>query len=662
MNVVKSYYRSLRLVHWVVLAAVLITSFVVAYYHVTTAASCYGGTVLGRTCYRGYFTNTLDTGGDSVLPAIQDGQAIPSATINDAESLYNLIHSAYYSGNAQKVTGASFIYNTMMANNAPGIGRSISEGQWQIFHNELVGLDQAREISWGGNVSDTINSYWQGTNEGFNNDGSTDDDAYYDDAKNEPGILIRDYNGNVIYKILRRCANPIGIPSEPIPQPKNYTLTPHVDDVSPTTIEAGSQVSVNSSVDNPGEIASYATQWEITQITVQPGQKAPHEGEGPTISSQAPCQSNGGAPSGNYFQSGVASCKNVAKGSGSFDIGAPAQNLKPSVSGLDVGDLPTGTRVCFTLSVQPRANSDNSWAHSQPVCTVIGKKPKIQIWGGDIKVGGKIETSTSVKNMGGTNKTFGSWVEYGVFSVGVNGRFASGAGLVNQTNNEQTAWSKLTFANKDETGADAFGSYTNAGSFPAAPDVAGYFAASQNQQPIGAGSVDVGSLAFNTSDTPVVRTAGNVTVTGGTIPGGKSVVIVSTGTVTITGNLNYSDGPFTSVSQIPQLVIIAKNIIIQSAVGHIDAWLIASDTINTCSDFTGNLTSNKCSTELDVNGPVITGRLLLNRTAGSETDEHSGDPAERFNLRPDAFLWAQLLAQGSNKAQTVYSTELPPRF
>jgi len=662
MNVVREYYRSLRLTHWVVLALVFIASFVATYYHVTTAASCYGGTVLGRTCYRGYFTNILDTGGDSVLPAIQDGQAIPSATINDAQSLYNLLYASYHSGNAQKVTGAAFIYNTMLANNAPGVGRSISDAQWQAFHDQLVGLDNAGEISWGGNVSATVNSYWQGTNEGFNNDGNNDDDAYYQDDKNEPGILIRDYNGNVIYKILRRCANPVGIPGGPLPQPKNYTLTPHVDTVSPTTVEAGSQVSVNSSVDNPGEIASYTTQWEITQITVQPGQKAPHEDEGPTISNQAPCQSNGGAPSGNYFQSGVASCKNVAKGTGSFDIGSPAQNLKPSANGINIGDLPTGTRVCFALSVQPRANNDTNWAHSKPVCSVVGKKPKIQVWGGDIKVAGNIETSTTVKNMAGTNKTFGSWVEYGVFSVGTNNRLASGSGLVNQTDNNQVTWSKLTFANKDETGANAFGGYTNASGFPAAPDVAGYFSALQNKQPIGAGSVDVGSLTFNTSGAPVVRTAGDITLTGGTIPGGKSVVIISTGTVTIAGNLNYSDGPFTNVSQIPQLVIIAKNINIQNAAGHVDAWLIASGTINTCSDFSGNLTSNKCSTELDVNGPVITGKLLLNRTAGSETDDHSGDPAERFNLRPDAFLWAQLLAEGSNKAQTVYSTELPPRF
>ncbi|HEU4715637.1 MAG TPA: hypothetical protein VFS14_02290, partial [Candidatus Saccharimonadales bacterium] len=110
------------------------------------------------------------------------------------------------------------------------------------------------------------------------------------------------------------------------------------------------------------------------------------------------------------------------------------------------------------------------------------------------------------------------------------------------------------------------------------------------------------------------------------------------------------------------VVIIANNINIHGNVRQIDAWLVASGTINTCNDFTGNLTSNKCNQPLAVNGPVVTNRLVLNRTAGSGTGAQSGDPAERFNLRPDAFLWAQLQASGNDKAQTVYSTELPPRF
>jgi hypothetical protein len=652
--------RSFRLFHWALFAVVGVMAFTLVY-HQQTDAACYGGTVLGRRCYRGYFTNVDDRGGTFVLPVIRDDQAIPAATVQNADQLYNLIHAAYTSGNRQRKTGAEFIYNTMMNYNAPGIGRGISNAQWDDFHSRLKGLDDAGKIRWSGNVSASINSFYQGVDAGFSPDGTNDDDAYYDNYKNESGIEIRDYNNNVIYKILRHCANPIGAPGGGLPKPQNYTLTPHVDTVSPTQIEAGSKMSITTSVDNVGNTNSPSTQWEITQINVNPGKQAPHENNA-GANPLAPCQSGGGAAAGDYFKDGNSTCKNVAKGAGSFNLGAPSPNLKPSISGLDIGDLPVGTRVCFALSVQPHSNSDGRWMHSDPVCTVVGKKPKVQIWGGDVNVRGKIEASTTVKNVSGSTQVFGSWVEYGAFSVGTNSRFASASGLNGQTDNAQATWSKLTFANVNNSGAPSYGNFATSAGFPAIPSVAAYFAALPGKQPIAGGSVDLGGLTFPTGSAPVVRTAGNLTITGGNIGAGQSVVIYSTGTVTITGNIAYTDGNLTKLTDLPQVVIIANNINIQDSVRQVDAWLVTGGTLNTCSNFTGNLNSNKCNQPLAVNGPVITGKLILNRTAGGDAGAQSGDPAERFNLRPDAFLWAQLQASGNDKAQTVYSTELPPRF
>lgn len=646
------YFRLFRWAQWVTLAFVGVSVFTVVYHQEATAA-CYPGTVLGRPCYRGYFTNSLDFWGQNVLPAISNNQALPSSTINSADALYNLLRAAYDSGDYRKSTSAAFIYNTMMGNQAPGVGRSVSNAEWNDLHQRLVGLDQAGKISWGGNVDASINSYYQ----------NAGDDAYYDHYKNEPGIEIRDYNNNVIYKILRRCANPIGFPTQ-LPPLQNYTLTPHVDSISPTQIEAGSKMTVTSSVDNIGQIASHPTQWEVTQINVNPGMPAPHENQ-TNASPTAPCQSGGGAAAGDYFRDGNSTCKNVAKGVGSFDLGSPAQNLKPTVNGLDVGDLPVGTRVCFALSVQPHSNTDNQWMHSAPRCTVVGKKPKTQIWGNDLAVRGQIETSTTVKSIGGGTQVFGSWVEYGAFSIGTNNHLASASGLNGQTNNSQTAWSALTFANVDTNGTPAFGNYATAASFRPLSTAAAYFASLPNQQAIGAGSVDLTAtpgLSFATGGTPVIHTAGNLTITGGAIPAGRSVIILATGTVTIDGPITYTNNPLNKLSDIPQVVIIAANINIRDSVPQVDAWLLSSGTLNTCYNFAGNLTASKCNTPLTINGPVVTGRLLLNRTAGGDTGAQSGDPAERFNLRPDAFLWASLQATGNDKAQTVYMTELAPRF
>src|SRR5690606_8287154 len=123
----------------------------------------------------------------------------------------------------------------------------------------------------------------------------------------------------------------------------------------------------------------------------------------------------------------------------------------------------------------------------------------------------------------------------------------------------------------------------------------------------------------------------------GNIPRGRSVTIVASGTVTISGNITYTEDTLGSINDIPQVVIVANNINIQDNVSRVDAWLVAENTINTCANVTGNLTSEKCNTALEVNGPVVTDHLLLNRTAGSGSGDESDDPAERFNLRPDAF-------------------------
>lgn len=648
------YFRSLRFFHWAIFASIAVSVFTVVYYQETSGA-CYGGTVMGRRCYRGYFTNVYDTGGPNVWEEISNNQAIPSSTVRSADSLYNLIRAAYGSGDAQRRTGAAFIYNTMMGNNGPGVGRNISNAQWLDLRDRLRGLDQAGRIRWTGNVSSTINSYWQGGVDGFRRDGRNDDDAYYREYKNEAGIEIRDYNNNVIYKILRRCANPIGNSSR-LPRPQNYTLTPHVDSLSPSEIEAESRMSVQTSVDNVGDIRSRSTRWEITQINVNEGRQAPHESNA-GADRLAPCQSGGGAASGDYFRDGNSECRNVARGTGVFNLGTPAQNLRPTANNIDIGDLEVGTRVCFALSVRPHSNTDSRWMHSQPICTVVGKKPKIQVWGNDVAARGRIETGTTSKS----GQVFGSWVEYGAFSVGVNTHFASSSGLNSQTNITQAAWSRLTFANVDDSGSPSFGSYATVGNFRPAPNVASYVASLSNRQSVG-GSVNLAGLTFATGETPVVRTAGNLTITGGAIPAGRSVIIQATGTVTISGNISYTDADLSRINDIPQVVIIANNINIQSDVQQVDSWLVAANTINTCSNFTGRLTADKCNTALAVNGPVVTDRLLLNRTAGSGTGAQSGDPAERFNLRPDAFLWAQLQASGNNKAQTVYTTELPPRF
>src|SRR5690606_28527099 len=105
---------------------------------------------------------------------------------------------------------------------------------------------------------------------------------------------------------------------------------------------------------------------------------------------------------------------------------------------------------------------------------------------------------------------------------------------------------------------------------------------------------------------------------------------------------------------IPQVVIIANNILIDESVSRVDAWLVAAGTgangiVNTCSasnldnaspaQLETRLHAGRCDDRLTVNGPVIANRLLLRRTAGAGPGNQAGNPAEVFNFRPDAYLW-----------------------
>lgn len=303
-----------------------------------------------------------------------------------------------------------------------------------------------------------------------------------------------------------------------------------------------------------------------------------------------------------------------------------------------------------------RAES-RTWRHAVD-CLVVGKRPKVQILGSDLRVRGKTVTKVTRHTAGGNSLFFGSWVEYAALTKDTDDAPASGAGYRNGTASSEAArseWSKLTFANTPD-----YGGYST---LPSAPAIADYY----KQQTEGKSPL-AGSLASG-----VFRNNGPVTIVESTGLTGTTI-LYSEGTVTIAGNIRYKDDGYTSVDDIPQVIIVAENIKINSNVTNIDAWLIAygdnSDTskgnIDTCADgpVLGPLpltrTSTTCKEPLEVNGPVVANGLYLNRT-GPENSSPA-DPAEKFRLRPDAYIWAQARQRSTGAARTVDIVELPPRF
>lgn len=477
------------------------------------------------------------------------------------------------------------------------------------------------------------------------------------------------------------------------PPPTDYNLVPTISNVNQKIAASGSPVNVTPSVNNTGHASSSGTKWQITTFEVSPRGSIPVK----AINGFAPCAYYDPRP-----PNGTSCVVEAGNGGvGSFAVGASQYTASSGsafgVKSLVIGDYPVGTKVCYALSVQPYSDTSSNWSHSDPVCVVIGKQPFVQIWGGDLLGSGNITTSTTTKS----GKTFGSWVEYGIFAVKNIVGTGSGAAYVGQGLAGATACNEslLSFTNAaDSTGCKAtstIGNYTNSSSLP---NIAASFpivTTGANLTPT-LGSNDLSDQ----TKSGVFTATGNLTLNGGTIgaasgqPGAGRWVVLNApnANVTITGNITYADGPYAGIADIPQLIIIANNITIADTVTQVDAWLIAQGStptdgvISTCA-FTSpdpnylsfpafppfpdvttqgskklGLSINTCNKLLTVNGPVMAQKLDLLRTAGSNPGAASGDPAEVFNLRPDAYLWSQAHSIQTGRLQTSYTTELPPRL
>lgn len=260
--------------------------------------------------------------------------------------------------------------------------------------------------------------------------------------------------------------------------------------------------------------------------------------------------------------------------------------------------------------------------------------------------------------------TYGSWGEYGIAAKD-KVISSSGAGLssgyAGRDGVSTAGYNKLTFAN-----TPTFGSFTKnslvLGGFTT-PSVRG------NRGRI-SGSVDVNNLSTGE------YMAGNVTLSGTTLGTGKSVVIRSSGTVKISGNLLYE--ATSDTTRLPQLIIYAENIIIEPDVSEVNAWLVTRDKgyVSTCgsivnmTSWLSGLSSSQCNKQLRVNGPIMAGSLFLRRTYGgrhssparNDDNMHPGTPAEVLNLRADAYIWAYKNYRGSGAIRTMNVKELPPRY
>jgi hypothetical protein len=569
------------------------------------------------------------------------------------DSNTNKLHAAGTPAGEWDRMGSSVVVHTMLGESFDDPGRdksrTISSSDWTTLKARLVDNDaiQMSRQDYDG----TVNTSGIMVGPGFN----TFDAARY---TYDPGMIgpvdswvFKDGGGKIVYVLEIICANPLGALGG-LPDYVPYNLSPSAS-VNKSVIEPDESVSVTNTVRNGSSSQSDETDWRLTEIDYKPGTDLSAADMKGRDSNSDPCGTFTSGP-------GRSSCQTVQRSQKEIFSGSSSKTYNPTYTYTAPVNTSVGTKICFTASVsRPNRDPLPVWRHSDLQCVVVGKKPKMQVWGGDVRVGDAIDTSTSTFSSLG--QTYGSWGEYAALSNKSNSGFASGAAL-NKGNKDsaQAGWSDLTFANSGGGASCLFGCY---GFSSYAPSLTGQFTSSASASLL-SGSRSLSGLGSGT------YRAGNVTITGGTIGAGKTVVIVATGTVTITGDITYSDGPYTNIADIPQVVIRASAINIAGSVGNVDAWLIATTpggtgAINTCSDVAPNaqLTAAICSNTLRVNGPVMTDKLYLRRTAGASGGASAlDDPAETFNLRADAYLWGSGYGTGTGKVQTVYTKELPPRF
>lgn len=453
----------------------------------------------------------------------------------------------------------------------------------------------------------------------------------------------------------------------------NYNLTPSIG-LSGTN---GVSLSVQNDTEMPGKTQTYTkeSEWRITQFTAQDTADSDIQDlmNRTTESTRFPCQVLAQEIT---IAANRADCITLTESAGRNTIFNKNGEIDSTIDSNNRGtpfptslpDPPAATHVCYMLSVnlyKPYGSNPN-WRNSKIVCKAGGpKKPKVQVYGDDIRVGGGIFTSQSP--VSSLAKTFGSWGQYASYSVKNVDGYATASGLKDGIANatDVSAYSKLTFANT----ISPLGRFDSSVNSKGATDVKKLFD-SLTSTPIGISPRVITSLT--PGPTPYVFTSPTATLElqGDTIAKGRTHIIVASGNVRITSDIKYTTDRLASLAELPQVVIVAKNITIDKDVEQVDAWLIADSqtgVINTCGNEPGlptGLTTGVCTKQLRVNGPVVANKLLLYRTHGSSgsTVETLGTPAEMFSNNGDAYLWAYNYAKNNRSLVTTRQIELPPRY
>lgn len=410
--------------------------------------------------------------------------------------------------------------------------------------------------------------------------------------------------------------------------------------------ESNKEIPIDPNIENKGSTPTPSnTKWKITQWRVsEDNENIPAGKGGDDNNGKNTCQYYSEVFAGN-----IRDCKVTNEGEKSIPIGDSYFDSKKIVV---PNNAKVGERYCIGLSVSPyslKQNEDKAkqdskigkeWRHAAPICMLVVKKPKVQVWGNGIYTRGGIKTSTTVVS----GKTLGSWVEYDAFSAkSIKGFKSESSYTTNNltfTNNihhlgNWGVWNSISTANYIENGVRA------------------KFGRNSKNDPVNKVEAEEhrGNYTLNGLD-------------GNNKPDGWTSVIYADN-IKINGDIINKNPADNNITNIQQKIIIANNIYIDPRVKRIDAWLIAKNDLITCTEnnasFKTKVSNKTCNNELKINAGVVAKNIHSWRTYGSENGMME-KPAEIYNQRADAYMWSYSKGSGDNHIVTTYTKELPVRY
>ncbi|MBL1126480.1 hypothetical protein F9856_10160, partial [Streptococcus suis] len=439
--------------------------------------------------------------------------------------------------------------------------------------------------------------------------------------------------------------------------PYDFELTPCVDadgyrcGGSDVPVEPGASVPVTPNISNGGSPTPPGTQYKITTWDIPgSGERVPTPGSRTDNSNGNPCSHYGSQYTGTQL-------RNCRSETGTRSFPPNTTNLERVIPPIPT-DAELGSRYCVALSVSAYRMSNNEdkstqdakigreWRHSAPICVLVTKKPKFQIWGNGIYSRSGIRTSKTTSSRG----KFGSWVEFEAITNGAVRNFTS------ESTHDQN---RMTFRNGIGTGSGV-GNWGNWNGRTNTTDIVRRFEARYPRRNSGAATQAVFVQKFNEANRNIPGINGANKAAGNTH-------IIYANNLTISGDITSRDpsanqlGVF-QLGSFQQTIIIAKgNITISPNVRRIDAWLISGGTIRTCSVADGRVSQSTCGEQLRINGPIIAQNLVSRRTAGS-SPTNLAEPAEIYNQRADIYMWAKAQSLNDARLITTYTRELPIRL